>query len=411
MRGKILFWLITLLLVTSLSWAWLAHLTGGWHGSSQQAWSVQEEPTWTDPPLAVVQKRNWPRILHIQGNLVAADEALVGTEVAGRVERVDVDVGSRVEAGQILVQLHDEEYRLQERLAEAQVQAIRARLGLQPDQPESALRPENAPPVVQEKALVEEARLALERATVLHRLNRNAISPEELDRLQAALKVAQARYASALNQVREQLALLHLRKVELEQARKQVRDTSIRAPFAGIVQSRPPAPGTYLRVGDPVVRIVRLDTLRFRGKVPDRYTLELRPGLEARVFVEGMAEPFVTTISRIEPTLDPATLMRIVEADIPNAEGRIPAYSFAEADLVLDPHVPALVLPRGAVWEFAGVERVWKVEADRLVEHRIRIGETRENWVEIVDGLSEGDRVLADAQQGRPGCKIVFTQP
>lgn len=412
MRSKHWFWVIVSLGATGLAVVWLAGVSGIWNVSARVTFLSEEmEPVWWDPPLAVVHKRIWPRILRIQGNLVEAEEAVVGTEVAGRVERVFVDVGTEVEAGQILVQLNDEDYRLQERLALAQVQAIRARLGLQPDQPETALRPENAPPVVQEKAMVEEARLALQRATVLHRLNRNAISPEELDRLQAALQVAEARYASALNQVREQLALWQQRKVELEQARKHLRDTSIRAPFAGVVQTRPPAPGTYLRVGDPVVRLVRLQSLRFRGKVPDRYTQQLRVGLAIQVWVEGASEPFKTMVSRIEPTLDPATLMRVVEADLPNPERRLPANTFAEAELVLDPEAEALVLPRSAVWEFAGVERVWKVAGDHLVEQRIRVGATRGEWVEIVAGLAEGDRVLADAHLGRAGRKIAFSQP
>ncbi len=370
-----------------------------------------EDSELLDPPLVTVQKRSWPRQLRIQGNLVEAEAALVGTEVAGRVQRVHVDVGSTVQAGQLLVELDAEDYRLQEQLVEAQVQAIRARIGLMPGQSESDLRPENAPPVLQEKAVVEESRLALERATLLHRINRNAISAEELERLQAALKVAEARYASALNQVREQLALLQLRKVELEQARKQVRETQIRAPFSGVVQTRPPAPGTYLRVGDGVVRLVRLDMLRFRGKVPDRYILHLRPGLSLQVFVEGFDKPFSTHISRIEPMLDPATLMRIVEADVPNPDCRLPANTFAEADLLLDAQAQALVVPRSAVWEFAGVERVWKIENDRLVERRVQAGETRGEWVEIVGGLVEGDTILADARLGRANRKVVRKSP
>ncbi|MDW7993539.1 MAG: efflux RND transporter periplasmic adaptor subunit [Gemmatales bacterium] len=414
MRQRTWFWLLGIVIGLSLSAIWLGGVRGWWDSgarSGEHAPSESESDVLRDPPLAKVERRPWPRILNIQGNLVEAEEALVGTQVAGRVERVYVDIGSRVQQDEVLVELDAEDYRLQERLAEAQVQAIRARLGLQPDQSESSLRPENAPPVVQEKALVEEARLALERATVLHRLNRTAISPEELDRLQVSLKVAEARYLSALNQTREQLALLQLRKVELEQARKQIRDATIRAPFAGIVQTRPPAPGSYLRVGDPVVRLVRLDTLRFRGKVPDRYTLQLHTGMEIRILVEGMGEPFHTRVQRIEPALDPATLMRIIEADIPNPQGQLPANTFAEAELVLDPQATALVLPRTALWEFAGVERVWKIEAERLVEHRVRIGEIRGEWVEILEGLSEGECVLADARQGRMGRKLVFSQP
>jgi RND family efflux transporter MFP subunit len=412
MRIGYWFGTLALLAATGLAGVWLAG-TRGWGDTSAPSHSVSEaaDEVLHNPPVATVQKRAWPRILRIQGNLVEAEEALVGTEVAGRVQRVLVDIGSQVEVGQVLIQLDDEDYRLQERLAQAHVQALRARLGLLPDQPDSSLQPENAPPVVQERAMVNEARLALERATVLHRLNRNAISPEELDRLQAALQVAEARYASALNQVREQLALLQLRKVELEQARKQIRDTSIRAPFAGVVQTRPPAPGTYLRVGDPVVRLVRLDVLRFRGKVPDRYSLYLRPGMEVRVFVEGMHEPFLTTVSRVEPALDPTTLMRIIEADVANSNRQLPANTFAEADLVLDPQAQALVLPQKAVFEFAGVERVWKIVEGQLVEHRIRVGESRGEWVEVLEGLEEGDRVLADAAQGRARRRVELSEP
>src|SRR5690606_29886431 len=154
---------------------------------------------------------------------------------------------------------------------------------------EDEKRPEDSPIVRIEAALLAEAIANRERGDELARLgslggsNQGAITRHELQRLHAAEKVARSRYDSAVNQVREKLALIKVRRAELAVARQQLAETVIRAPFDGYVLRRHAAAGAYLQVGQQAITLVRTDPLRFRGRVPERKAAQVRLGQEIHV--------------------------------------------------------------------------------------------------------------------------------
>jgi multidrug efflux pump subunit AcrA (membrane-fusion protein) len=75
------------------------------------------------------ESRPWPLVVRVQGSLLADEHAAIGTKVAGRVQKVHVDLGSRVAAGDLLIALEPEEFDLQVREAEAQLEQVRVKLG------------------------------------------------------------------------------------------------------------------------------------------------------------------------------------------------------------------------------------------------------------------------------------------
>src|SRR5204863_1807598 len=100
-------------------------------------------------------------------------------------------------------------------------------------------------------------------------------------------------------------------------------DARIVAPFAGIIEERHIAPGTYLQVGEPVVALVRTNPLRFRAGIPERSALYVRLCQEVRIYFEGEAAPLVAQVSRISPSLDVANRALAVEVDVPNRDGHL----------------------------------------------------------------------------------------
>src|SRR5690606_1688692 len=144
---------------------------------------------------------------------------------------------------------------------------------------------------------------------------------------------ARSRYDSAVNQVREKLALIKVRRAELAVARQQLAETVIRAPFDGYVLRRHAAAGAYLQVGQEAVTIVRTDPLRFRGRVPERRAAAVRPGQEIHIRVAGREQPVIARISRIAPSLEIASRSLVIEADIANADGQLRTGLYAEADI------------------------------------------------------------------------------
>jgi RND family efflux transporter MFP subunit len=213
--------------------------------------------------------------------------------------------------------------------------------------------------------------------------------------------VAEALYASALNGVREKIALIGVRAAELSLAQQRLQDAVICAPFDGLVQQREVAPGTYVQVGQGIATLVRNSTLRFRGTMPERHAQRLALGCEVRLEIESVAEPRVAAVTRISPALDPLSRALLFEARIDNADGRLRSGLFAEADVVLDADAQSIVVPKSAVLEFAGVEKVWRVVDGVIGEHVVHTGQRRGEGIEIVEGLSAGDQILRNAGEGR----------
>ncbi len=347
----------------------------------------------------LIQPMTWPTIVRCQGTLYADETAAVGARVAGRVAAVHADLGDAVQAGQPLVTLQSDEFELLVSQAQAQLAQARSAVGIGAEELIDRLDPDQSPPVRQQRAIWNEAKASLQRATSL--LQQNAISQGEFDLAVSAEQVAEATYAAAVNSVREQLSIIGVRRVELALAKQRLEDAVIRAPFDGYVQNRRVAPGTYISAGDWVVSLVRTDPIWFRGTLPERYASQLATGQEITVRIQSMSDPVVATITRISPSLDLASRSLAFEARIENPQQGLRSGLFAQADVVLDPESQSLVVPASAINEFAGSEKVWKLIDGVAQQLEIATGVRRDGFVEIVAGLASGDTILSDATVGR----------
>jgi RND family efflux transporter MFP subunit len=380
-------------------------------GQLQQTKEEKLSQAKTPPVVRVVSARmhSWAKSVRVQGSLVGDEQAVVGAKVAGRVREVKVDLGSVVRQGQVLCELDPDDFDLRVQQVQAQLEQARSALGLSPNEPDSKLDRQKAPPVLQEKALMEEARSSVERARPL--VSQKIMTNEELQQREAALRVAEARFNAALNGVDEKIALIGVRRAELAVAKKQQQDAVTVAPFDGMVQERHVAAGVYLNVGQPVVTLVRTDPLRFRAGVPERQALEIDVGQHVRLMIEGQADATAARVTRISPSLDLSNRSLVIECDVPNSDGRLRAGLFAEAEVMVDPNAQALTVPASAVSEFAGVEKLWVVKDGQAQEREIFTGRRDRDLIEIVRGLADGEMVISNADQGHAGKVAVATEP
>jgi membrane fusion protein (multidrug efflux system) len=361
------------------------------------------------PAAYKVESRVWQATVRSQGGLIADERAVIGARLAGRITEVAVEVGQRVTAGHVLVRLDEAELRLRVEQARAQLSRARVSLGLEPvaDETDGVHCPDDAdtidiaaaPEVVRERARLEEAKGQLARLEAL--VGRNAVSRTDLEAGIATVAVAEATLAAAMQQVEEKVALVKVQRTTLALALEMLDQSVVRAPFDGVVQSRhASSPGASVQFGDPLVTLVRTDPLRFRGTVPERQSLKLRVGQQVLVRLDSVAKPIISTVARIAPLLDEMSRTLMFEADIPNPEGCLRSGLFAEADVVVDEQAQALVVPMTSVREFAGREKVWRVEASgRSRSVSVRTGRRSEGLVEIVSGLSPGDLIVQDANR------------
>lgn len=156
-------------------------------------------------------------------------------------------------------------------------------------------------------------------------------------------------------------------------------------------------------MGQPVATLVRINPVRFRGQVPERFALQLQVGQTVEVQLEGESQPRVGRISRISPELDQQTRSLTFEADLPNPDNRLRAGLFAIADVVVNPESPVVAVPQSSITEFAGVERVWKLVDGEASEVPVRTGQLQGTLVEILNGIQAGDEIVVQAHTARAG--------
>ena len=338
----------------------------------------------------------------VNGTLAAFDQANVSVKVPGRVQSVTVDLGSTVRRGQLIVQLEPQDYQIRVQQAEAALQQTQARLGLPADSKQDRVDPEKTGTVRQARALLEEARTSRERAATL--VAQGVIARAEYDSANAAFRVAESRYQDAIEEIRNREGLLAQRRSELALARQQLADTSVYAPFDGVVEEKLASVGEYLAAGAPLVRVVKMNPLRFRAEVPEREAASIRSGQMLRLTVEGSPRAYVGQIARLSPTIKEQNRILVVEADIAN-DGLLRPGSFARAEIVTSDTDMAVTVPTSSIVTFAGIEKVIIVEGGKAQEKPVTTGRRAAEWTEVLSGINLGDPVVLEPgnlQSGQP---------
>jgi RND family efflux transporter MFP subunit len=343
----------------------------------------------------------------VTGTLAAYDQATVSAKVPGRVKSIAVDLGSVVRQGQIIAQLEQQDYQLRLKQAEAALAQARARVGLSPEGKDDRIDPDKTGTVRQAQAVLDETKLKLARADNL--VQRGVMSKADFDAAEAEHKVALSRYQDAVEEIRNRQALVVQRRSELEIAKQQLADSSISAPFAGVVQEKRTSIGEYLAAGTPIVNVVRMDPLRLRAEVPERESRGVRVGLTVRVTVEGDANVYTGKIARISPTITEQNRVLIVEAEVQN-NGQLRPGSYAKAEIVSDQSNAVIAVPANAIVSFAGIDKVILVQDGKAVEKPIALGRRTADWVEVLSGLTTADSVVTNPGNLQSGQPVVVTE-
>ncbi|HEY0140909.1 MAG TPA: efflux RND transporter periplasmic adaptor subunit [Thermoanaerobaculia bacterium] len=341
----------------------------------------------------------------VNGTLDAFDRATVGTKVAGRLQTMAVDLGSRVTRGQLIARVDPTDYNIRLQQAEAGLSQARVRLGLPPGGGSDAVDPADTPPVREARAVLEEARASRERYAAL--LRDGVISKADFDQVQAQARVAESRYQDAFEEIRNRQAVATERRAEVALARQQLADTALYAAFDGVVQQRIASLGEYLAAGAPVVEIVKIDPLRFRAEVPERDAASIRIGQTVQLAVDGAPGQFTGRVTRISPTISERTRVLQMEADIPNPGAALRAGSFARATIVTDSSALSLAIPKEALVTFAGIEKVMVVEQGKMKEKPVTTGRRAGDLVEVLSGVKAGDEVVLNPVNLRSGQPVV----
>jgi RND family efflux transporter MFP subunit len=235
------------------------------------------------------------------------------------------------------------------------------------------------------------------------------IAQGTFDEAEAHYKSSRAAYDMAVQGVERLRAQLVQRRSALAVASKKRRDAVIRAPFGGHIKERMVTAGQYLRVQSPVMVIVNTDPLRVRLKVPEKMAGWIAVGQPVTVTVEAYPDrTFEGAIARINPSVDPQTRSFDVEALLENRSGILKPGFFVKSRISSRQVATMLLVPAQAVRYTYGVYKVFTVQGASLKEREVKLGDRAEDAVEIVEGLTDRERVAVPepGQEPRDGAAV-----
>lgn len=228
-------------------------------------------------------------------------------------------------------------------------------------------------------------------------LNESQARLREAELQLARLKQLQAQGFASNARVEQQQATVDVARAGKQQANSQIADRVIRAPFPGWLSLRRISPGTVVNAGTTIATIVDHSTIKLDFTVPETYLPTLKPGLEISASAIAFpGETFRGKISSIDPVLDPVTRSATARAILPNQDLRLRPGMLMTVD-IQSPARHALTVPELAVIGEGSGAYVWKVGPDnQATRANVTAGIRRDGRVEILSGLSEGDRVVSE---------------
>ncbi|RMH67198.1 MAG: efflux RND transporter periplasmic adaptor subunit [Cyanobacteria bacterium J003] len=339
-------------------------------------------------------------------------EVMVRSQVEGQVIRLGVDVGDRVQPGQLLaavdpIVLKNAVFQAEAELAARRNEVIQAQAA-----------------VNRARTAVEEARLTLHQAESDARrlealLRDGAVSAQAAEQArttaqtarqvlrsrEAEVVTAQQGVAVAQGRVQAQTALV-------QQARARLNQALLRSPLNGVVLERLTEVGNLLQPGGEVLRLGDIRQLKVVVEVSERELARLAPGQRATVTFDAVPNrTYEGRITRISPAAAAARLIP-VEVVIDNADERLGSGLLARVAFQ-GANAPRLMIPQSALGGFEEGQlssrqgSVFVVVGDRVQERQVTLGQRRQGQVEILSGLKAGDRyVVRSSRPLRDGDKI-----
>jgi len=340
------------------------------------------------PPVQVqtveVCDQQWPAVYEATGTIRARTTAVVASKVMAYVQQVGVQVGDRVPPGQVLITLDARDMEANLRRAEA------ARTEVQSAIPEA----DNG--IAGAKANLDLAQSTFRRMEEL--ASKKSISSQEFDESSAHLKGAQAGYEMA----RAKRAQLDSKLAQVEEEIRSagiMRDyTTIIAPFAGVVTAKSVEPGNLAAPGAPLLTLEQDGVFRLEAAVDESKLPSVRTGQIVEVALETLSHNLSARIAEIVPAVDASSRAYTVKIDLP-AVPNLRSGMFGRALFPMGSR-EVIAIPAAALIERGQLLSVFVVEDGAARTRLVTTGARSKDSVEILSGLSKGEKVVSPVPVG-----------
>ena len=393
-------------------------------GQKEVAAAGQAAPQPAAVTTAQAVTRTVPAAFEVTGTFAADETSDIAPLVAGRVIATPVNVGDFVKQGQVVCELDHADARLRLDQARAQLEGATAalrqsqsRIGLKS---EGAFDPNTLPEVAAARASYESAQAQAKLAGADSRRYESLVATGDVSRsafekahtaqetAEAQANAARQQYEAALNAARQswyvvensQAGLLSARS-QLAQAEKALADTTVRAPFDGYITARPAAAGEYLALTNKIATIVRIGTLKLQLQTPEQRGAQVKLGMTVAARVSAWPDrDFTGRVTAVNPSVDPASRIFILEARFDNPAAQLRPGMFATARVMLPGGETGIFVPAAAVVRDKTTDsyQVFTVENGTAHLHVVVPGNTEGGSVRILSGLTGTEHVAINHQ-------------
>lgn len=317
--------------------------------------------------LVEAHSTNVPDVLETVGSVRAAQTTPLASQVTGNIVQIRAQEGDRVQRGQVLAIIDDNQPQANVDRATASNSAARQQL------------------VAAESDLAL-AESTLKRFQTLY--ERKSVSPQEFDEVRARQQAALARRDMA--QAEQEQA-----KAALVQARTTLGYTRVLAPFDGIVTEKKIDYGTLASPGMPLFTVEDVRHYRLEASINEGDLTDVHIGHSVPVVIDALgSETLKGKVVQIVPAADPGSRSFLIKIELP-ADARLRSGLFGRAQFVRGER-QSLLVPQAAIVERGQMQGVFLVGQDKVAAlHYVTLGKVIQDQVEVLSGLEEGDRVIA----------------
>lgn len=317
------------------------------------------------------------------GTVKAVEEVQIQPQVEGlQIKSLEADVGDTVAANAVVARLNEDTLVLER----SQLVANRAKA-------EAALAQYRAQLVEAEASLVEAQRQS-ERSTRLEATG--SVSASQKEQATTALASATARVETARQAITVAEADIKVVDSQIADTDLRLARTEVKSPVAGTISVRNARIGAIASgSGQPLFTVIRDGQIELVADVPENDILRLQEGQKAAVAVAGSAEPLSGSIRLVSPVVDPVTRLGSVHIALDD-DGAARAGMYGSASIVVR-EARGVALPLSAINTESGKTTVRKVSDGTVQMVEIKTGIQDGAFIQVTEGLSEGDTVVAKA--------------
>ncbi len=333
----------------------------------------------------------WPGLYEATGTVRARTSSSIAARVMGYVREVKVQAGDRVREGQVLVTLETRDLDVSARRAEAARESVKSSV------------PEAESAIAAAKANLDLAQVTFGRMQEL--FQKKSISNQEFDEALAKLKAAQAAHEMA--RARRGQLNAKLAEVEQEVSSAEVSRSyaQVVAPFSGVVTARTVEPGMLTVPGTPLLNVEREGALRLEASVDEGRLAEIRVGQTVSVTLESIGRTMESRVAEIVPSVDAASRAYVVKIDLPPTAA-LRSGVFGRAVFQSGSRM-VVTIPAAALTERGQLQSVMVADGGVARTRLVTVGQRLKDRVEVLSGLSEGERVIVPVpRELRDGARV-----